>query len=479
MSSKEIFALRKQGRSADALELARSEHPENANDIWFLRAYAWALYDHIKSVVDRYEAKQLSPTALSSQISPYMREFARIGGPLRGDSAFSQIIRLSGKVSKDWGEFLGFAWWAGVEDFPEEDKKSFVNEHGKTLDSLQKRFTRAICREAAANAENDQISREWIDWALSVLEKALSEEPNDQWLNYYQSKIHLSRGESSEAIKRLAPVLNRQTRAAWPWAQLGEILEPTRPDDALICYAYATKLAREEQEVAKVRIHLAERLALAGRFGQAAQQVRLALRYREQHGFKVPQELQQLAASDWYQQAVAGDAFEPLPSVELEARALSQALNELNLSYTPGVIDHINEEKGLSYVATAASTGVGLLHRRFPEVADLPPGTIVEVARADPDGPAVRWRPTDLTSIPGLCQSLSGTLERQEGQSFAFARCGVADVFVAPQLAQAFDPGCAYEVVSLAIRRTNKQGKTGWRAVKILDIQPSLSTDYQ
>lgn len=469
MSSSEIFALRKQGHSTEALEMARAEHPNNADDIWFLRAYAWALYDHAKKLVDAYEAKQLSPTVLTGQLTPYMRELAKIASSLRGDSAFSQMLRLAGKASKDWQGFLGFSRWAGVNDFSEEDKASFVNNQGKTIDSLQKRFTRAICRETVNKAADPQSDQELIEWGLSILEQALREEPNDQWLNYYQSKLHLAHGEADLAIKRLVPVLRRQSRAAWPWALLGEILEATRPEDALSCYAYATQLAREEQEVAKVRIHLAQRLSLAGRFNEAAQQASLALKYREQHGYKVPQELAQLLASDWYQQAVANNILQPLPDVEAEARALSRDLDRQSLTYAAGVIDHINSEKALSYIATGANTGFGLLHRKFPQLAALQPGTLVEVGCAEPEGPPLDWRLSQAKALPGLCETLSGSLERHEGKDFAFIRTPRDEIFVPPALAKAFAPGQQYDVSCLAIRRTNKQGKTGWRAVKFIE----------
>jgi hypothetical protein len=469
VSSSDIFALRKQGRSAEALEMARAEYPENTADIWLLRAYAWALYDHAKKLIDSYEAKQLSPTALSGQLTPYMREFAKIASPLRGDSTFSQLLRLGGKAAKDWRDFLGFARWAGVSDFSEEDKTSFVNDQGKAIDSLQKRFTRAICREAVTRETDPQSDQELIAWGLGILEQALRDEPNDQWLNYYQSKVHLAHGEADLAIKRLAPVLRRQSRAAWPWALLGEILEAKQPEDALTCYAHATQLAREEQEVAKVRIHLAQRLALAGRLNEAAQQANLALQYREQHAFKVPQELQQLLASDWYQQAVANNRLQPMPKVESAARALLQELDRQTLSYTQGVIDHINAEKALSYVATGADTGLGLPHRKFPHIAELPPGTLVEIGRAEPEGPPLDWRLSEVKSLPGLCETHSGNMERQEGKDFAFIRTTREDVFVPPGLAKAFAQGQQYEVSCLAIRRTNKQGKTGWRAVKFIE----------
>lgn len=468
MSASEIFALRKQGRSAEALEMARAEYPQSAADIWFLRAYAWALYDQVKALVDRYEAKQLSPAVLSGQLSPCMREFARMAESLRGDSAFSQMLRLAGKASRDWSEFLGFARWAGIEDFPDEDKKSFVNDQDKTVDSLQKRFIRAICREVAIGAANVRINPEWIEWGKGTLTQALKDEPNDQWLNYYQSKLHLAQGEPEQAIKCLAPVLRRQSRAAWTWALLGEILEATQSEDALTCYAHATQLAREEQEVAKIRIHLAQRLALLGRFNEAAHQASLAFQYRERQSFKVPEELRQLVASDWYKQAVANHSLQPLPPVEATAHALLQQLTRPSLTYTRGVIDHVNSEKALSYAAINADTGFGLLHRKFPNVAELLPGTIVEIGHIESEGPPLDWRLSEVGELPGLCEKLNGTLERQEGKDFAFIHSVRDDIFVPPALAKAFVSGEAQEVTCLAIRRTNKQGRARWRVVRFI-----------
>lgn len=477
MSSKEIFALRKQGRSAEALEMAQAEYPKNKEDTWFLRAYAWSLYDHAKKLIDSYEAKQLPPTALNSQFTPYMLEFSKIAEGLRGDSTFSQMLRLAGKASKDWQDFLKFARWAGIDDFSDEDKTPFINDQGKTIDSLQKRFIRAVGREAATRSVDPQSDPSLIEWGLGMLKRALADAPNDQWLNYYQSKLHASLGEVDLAVRRLAPVLRRQPRAAWPWALLGEILESTRPEDALICYSHASQLAREEQEVAKVRIHLAQRLSLAGRFNEAAQQASLASKYREQHGYKVPPELAQLLASDWYQQAVANNSLQQMPKVEAAAQALLQELDRQSLTYITGVIDHINTDKALSYVATGADSGIGLSHRKFRQVADLPPGTLVDVGRAEPEGPPLDWRLSESKALTGLCETFVGSLERQDGKDFAFIRNPGNDIFVPPSLAKAFTAGQHYQVCCLAIRRTNKQGKTGWRAVHFIEQEGRPPSD--
>lgn len=142
------------------------------------------------------------------------------------------------------------------------------------------------------------------------------------------------------------------------------------------------------------------------------------------------------------------------------------------------MIDHINAEKALSYVATSIDAGFALLHRKHPQLAGLPPGTLVEVGRATPEGPPLDWRPSDAQSLPGLCETIPGTLERQADKDFAFIRTARDDVFVPPALATVFAQGQRYDVSCLAIRRTNKQGKTGWRAVSVIEqaCQPALDS---
>jgi tetratricopeptide (TPR) repeat protein len=465
VGAKEVFSLRKLGRPKDALELARAEIDRHSEDVWFLRAYAWALYDMVKKPVEDFEAGRLSPTSLTHRISPLLREFAQFGDPLRKDTAFSQMLRLAMKASRAWPDFLLFARWAGVDDFDPEGSKPFVTPEGKQIDSLQAQFTRAVARQTAALAETSHADRGQLAWGTDILENALTAAPNDQWLNYYRSRLHLALGEDEEAIRRLVPVLRRQQRAAWPWAQLGRILEERKPQDSTTCYAHAVQIAREEQEVANVRIRLAHLLALVGRFDEAADQVRRALSYREEHGFKAPQDLYQLTASDWFRRAVESQTFCPVPDASKAASALLRDLDRRELVYAKGVVDHINAEKALTYVATGVQTGVALSHRHFPAAAALAPGTVLEVGRAEAEGPAVDWRPAQRSAVTGLFEEIRGRIERKPGQAFAFVKTATRDVFVPPPLAVGLESGSTEDVSCWAIRRANKNGVIGWRAI--------------
>lgn len=57
---------------------------------------------------------------------------------------------------------------------------------------------------------------------------------------------------------------------------------------------------------------------------------------------------------------------------------------------------------------------------------------------------------------------------RQEDKDFAFVNASQERVFVPPNLAKVFPPGKLFQVSCLAIRRTNKEGKTGWRATSVV-----------
>lgn len=468
MDSRKIFELRRAGRSAEALEAARAGLSGREDDLWHLRAYAWALYDHVKPIVKDHEWKQISDSAMASRITPYMREFSQMASPLRGDVAFSQMLRLAGKVSRHWPNFLAFARWAGIDAFQADDWAPFVTDDGRRVDSLQRRFVRAVAREAASAAAGGRGYDDSVRWGLLILTQALADDPADQWLNYYQCKIDLSEDRLEDAVRRLAPILQRQSRAAWPWALLGEILERTRPEQAVVCFIHATELAREEQEVARVRIRLAELLAAQERFSEAAFQTRLAAGYRDENGFKTPVELSCLLQSDWYTREIAADRSSSPPRVAGAARKLLAELDQRPVAYSLAVVEHINDNRALTYVATGIESGYPMPHGRFPEIAGVEPGTIVEIGRTGPTEKPMDWRRAEARTIPGFCEDITGRIERHEGNSFAFLRNPHGDVFIPPNLAKALGHGDIEKRTVRAIVRKANNGKVGWKALRFL-----------
>ena len=468
MDFSEYMRFRRDGRSPEALELARAEFRAGNRDVWFLRAYAWCLYDAHKLLVEDLVSGTGQQDQLLEGVGALLREFAVMAEPLRRDMAFSKMLGLTLKVARVWPRFLGFAKWAGIDSFETADTQPTTAADGKRIDSVRTRFIRAICRETSVAIAKPDAPPEWIAWGESILEKALETDPRDPWLPYYRCKVHETRGEQEQAIARMVRVVRKQSRAAWSWAYLGQLLEGDRPGDALVCVGHATLVAREEQELAKVRLTLARLLAGAGRHAEAAEQVRRALRYREEAGIRrLPPDLEALKGADWYTQAEARQTFQPLPDQEAAARAILASLERSALVFMPGVVDHLNMQKALTFVATGPDGGVPLHHDRFPEAARLEPGTVIDLGCLERGEAAVEWRPSEATTVPGLLETFRGTLEKEHDREFAFIRTGKADIYVPKHLAGAFAPKERHEVICTAIRSKKRDGKVGWRATRV------------
>lgn len=465
MISREIFSLRKSEQSTQALALARDNYSKNSDDIWFIRAYGWALYDHIKQAVEKFENKNISIGGLNTQLKNLMSEFANIAQPLRGDLIFSHVLRLAGKVSTSWDDFLSFARWAGLQDFTEEDKRPFITEDGKKIDSLEKRFARAICKQTAIYAAHPNAKQDLLEWGKQMLEGELLKNPDDQWLNYYHCKIYLANNQYSEALNTLGPILRRQSRAAWVWDMLAEILEKDRQQDAITCLVYATQLARKEQEVGRVRIKLASLLALNQQFAEAAYHAKLALEYRDKNGYRVPEELAQLLTSDWYKEIKQNNGMIESSRAEKSAKKILFELELSNLNYTLGVVENTNQQKKLTYVATGVDSGVPIFHNQHSAAAKLQEGTIVELGIVE-NTRVIDYRISSNNKIEGFCEEFQGEYDHKETNSFAFINSGNIAIFVPPHLASIFETQHT-KVKCLAIKKQNKQGKVGWRALKL------------
>ena len=469
MSSKEIFALRKQGSLAQALAKARDEYPNNCNDIWFARAYAWCLFDHAKKIVINYENGTLSAFQLSNQLSPYMQEFSKIGYVLKGDMCFSQMLNLANKASKDWNDFLFFANWAGLDCFSSDDKQPYITENGDRIDSLQSRYLRAIVRKISTS---QNIGHELLTFGKEALKLALNINPNDQWLYYYQSKMDLNNGNIDLAIKSLMPVIHRQPRTYWVWGLLASILDVNQPKDALICYIYASQLARDEQELAKIRITLAEKLAQNHRFSEASFQVKKALEYRQSHNFRIPDELQVLQNTQWYQQSLQDNTIKKCDDVKELAQEILMNLDSDNIITQKGIVDHHNINKKLAYITTDVDGGFAMFYDKFPDIAKLPIGTIIEVnySKFNTKKP-LSYKISNYQEIKGFCQLFAGELTKITDKNFAFIKSGNDSIFVPPNFAESYQADTIYKVQCKAIKSKNKQGKIGWRSVEISNLE--------
>jgi hypothetical protein len=352
----------------------------------------------------------------------------------------------------------------------------FNLDNGKTVASLELRLVYAIGRTICSGAGPRDPNL--VAWGADLLDAALDRHPNDQWLHYYKSKRLIDLGQTAEARQHLLPVLRRQREASWAWALFGRTWETEDPSKAILCDFRAVQVARKDMEVLGTRVRLASLLAKAERYAEAALQVRAALVCREQNGYRIPQDLGALAASDWYQRYGDLPNLSREPDVAQAAEALLFDAKAADLDYRLGVIDNQNPEKALAHVVFGRDDGAILLYRKMKGVSQLDVGTSVEVGFVKGESRPVTYRLAENETIPGLCERFKGELSQRPGQAFAFVIAdGGQRIFVHTSLANGFEGFVGQGVTCRAVVGKDRQGKPGWRAVSIEQLAVALDEE--
>ncbi len=461
----EISQLRKSGNIAEALEKARQCYDAAPKDTYIQRAYGWVLFSILKIELEDFEQQRTSHGSFVDRFSQFVAEYQVFGANERPDMLYSQILGQAIKASRHWSGFLRFARWWDPQFLTAEDREPFTMPNGKQAPSLEMRFFYAIGRELSKVSEDG--NGELRQWAEVQIATALDKHPDDQWLNYYQSKWFLDKGEVEKARKCLVPVVRRQRKAAWAWTLLGHSFEARDPDRSIICYFHSVQLAVKAMEVANTRVSLAGLLAEKQRFDEAAVQLHRALIYRTENGFKVSQGLQQLAGSSWFKERSDIRSLPAEPDVTSSAYRILDEEDVRPVVVRLGVVDHQNGQKALAHVAFNQDNGTSLYYDKFPGAVALPVGQILEIHYVEGDSRPRSFEPSSANSIDGFCRHMAGSIARREGQTYAFLATPQGErVFIPPPLLEQLPPELPEqraECVACLVK--DRQGKPGWRVL--------------
>lgn len=460
----DIGNLRKAGDLENALARSRECFAQTPDDLYVQQAYGWVIHALLKRYIADVESNRCSFPQIARQFSDRVAEYRQFGENHRPGLLHSQILGQVLKVSRKWFEFLEFARWWGPQFLTDEDKKPYVAPDGKTVPSLALRFYYAIGREAV-----DQAQRQNSDtsaWGEEQLVKALTEYPDDLWLNYYWSKLLLDRGDVAQARSHLMPVVHRNRNTAWVWSLLGQTFEAESPDKAITCYYYAIQVAGRPQDVVNIRASLARLLVSQERYLDATLQVLRAVECRQISGYKVSNDLRQLIDSDWYQRYSSRTDLPAEPDATKAAKQIIDEMEANQIRYRLGVVDGQNPAKFLVHVAFGPDDGAVLYYKDFDGIANLPVGTMIEVGFIQGDKRARRWQASTTKQIDGFCLTMTGRVSQVPGQSYGFLTTGKGErVFVPPLLMDSTLINVSTTLGCIAVMSQDKRGKPGWRVI--------------
>jgi hypothetical protein len=465
VTAQTINALRKEGHSEEALELAREEYRSNPDDFYLQNAYGWAIHECLKKLAGEQQAQRIGPADAIIQLQGMLREYARLKAIRRPDLLHSMMLQKALKIGRDWPAMVRFLRWWDFGSFRDEDKLPFASSSGRAIPSLEMQAIYAVARSLAdGRLDQDEQTREW---AIKQVELGRQRHPADRWLPYYWCKWCLHTGQRDAARMFAAQVVVANRSNAWAWHLLA--LTCAEPADAILCDYRAILAANEPLELARVRIELAELLARESRFAEAAEQISRAFEERERLGFRSPLVLEQLAGSEWYREVRADSG----PA----AAEIEEGADDVLWAHPPpgatvariGVLDHHNDQKGLSYVAFSANEGKVVPHWRFKAVRDWPLGVAVELLLSEDDSQVVRVRQTDAPVPDGMVQIVEGRYSTCNGQSYGFVHDARNERILVPsEICRGITIADGALVRCTAIRSLDKRrGVEGWKAATL------------
>ena len=311
MTWADVQALRKSGRFQEAIEIGLQDLANDPDDFKLRTQIDWAFYGLVKTLVStvgaKLKASQPVPVQTISQIHQELRRFAK-QPKRRPDNALSNIIRDVCKIAPHFQTFPGFIRWVGSDGLGTEDWQYSQREENR-YPPIALGVARALAKWVRsfhdATPEDIDLTLDWIDRIRPV-----AEGDDALWLDW--DKVFLLRRihRHAEAASILGSVIKAKRSEFWVWAEAARLYAEDQPDLAVACACRALECGSDPKFTVNVHRELAQMLAERGDFSQASREVVTSINIRQEQGWGLDKELQDLISSKWYDPSVT-DAVNP------------------------------------------------------------------------------------------------------------------------------------------------------------------------
>lgn len=303
----DIQALRKSGRFQEAVDLGLQQLADDPDDFKLRTQVDWAFYglvkNHVSSIISKPKGGQPAPTAVVNEIHQALRRYAR-QPKRRPDNALSNILRELSKIAQHCPFFPRFVRWVGLDGLGVEDWQ-YKQLDGKRCRPIAMEIARGLAKWIKAFPK---AAEEDIDLALAWNNRVrpVAEGDDALWMDW--DRVHLLRRvhRHVEAAEVLGPVIKAKKNESWVWAEAARLYLEEQPDLALACACRALECGSEPKFTVNVHRELAKMLADRDEFAQASSELALAISLRQEQGWGIDAELQDLINSSWYDPSAQG-----------------------------------------------------------------------------------------------------------------------------------------------------------------------------
>jgi len=495
MPAKEIKELRQAGKLEEAYAMAKAELEADLSNIWGKRNLSWVLYaqlDELASNLDAFiekinEVKELdlpaSEEMFFENISIVISKAARVItheatldinkihrlfdsikelSLKRNSKWFSVLFNAMHKGMKESNRYIEFADWWDFKNFRPEDFQKEKMPNGKEVMAIAEQAYIAYAKHLLPKqTQHGEIifNKDKAEAFLPVLSQIVEDYPQFQYPAYFNAKLLLALGDKDNMLESLLPFAKKKRNDFWVWEILAEAFS-SDPEKVFACYCKALSCKSPDEMLVSLRQKMARLLIARKLYNEARTEIDLLVHARTEHGFKIPAEVTNWQAMDWYKTAVQSKSNFGFYKAYLP---IAEALLFSDVPEESVIVEFVNADKKiLNFIASETKFGF-LKYDRF--FSDVKVGDTLKVRFQGGSNEGMHQLYTaikvnDDTFKKQFMKEFQGVVRIPAGKPFGF----MDDVFIHPSLVTKHKLTDGMQFTGKAIKSYNQEKKQwGWK----------------
>jgi hypothetical protein len=490
MPAKEIKELRQAGRLEEAYAMAIVELEADLSNIWGKRNLSWVLYAQLEEQAANLDAfiskinevKELglpvteemffenisiviskAARGISQDVTPDINKIHRLFDSInelpikRNSKWFSVLFKAMHKSMKVSDRYIEFADWWDFENFRPEDFQKEKMPNGKELMSVAEQAYIAYAKHLLPKqTQHGEImfNKEKAEAFMPELSRIVDSYPHFQYPAYFNAKLLLALGDKENMLGSLLPFAKKKRNDFWVWEILAEAFS-SDPEKVFACYCKALSCKSPNEMLVNLRQKMARILISKKLFNEARTEIDLLVYARTENGFKIPSEVTNWQAMEWYNAAINSNSNYGFYKTYLP---IAEALLFNDVQEESVIVEFVNSDKKiLNFIASESKFGF-FKYERFLSNVKIGDTLKVRFQGGSNEGMHQLYtaiKVNDDAFKKQFIKELSGFVKIPTDKTFGF----IDDVFINPALVSKYKLTDGMQFEGIAIKSFNREKK--------------------
>lgn len=492
MSYNEVKILRKEGRLDESLKLALEDLEKDSSNIWNKRSISWVYYGLLKKEQEQnnrtnflLQLKNIKDLSLPQtetmvfdscawSIGKYLFNNKELDSVFlntvfdiiksfsftKKTDSYSYLLKSFRAHSINWGQFIDFTKWWGLDNFQDKDFENYILDNGKAIPSLAEGIYVSISKQLLG-MQNTKLIKEFIPTIATIA----TNYSNMQYPPYYYAKLLIAIGDKKHFMDAFLPFAKKKQRDFWVWNLISENFDKDS-EEYFSCICKSLTCGAPDKFTGEVRDKLANVLISKNKYAEAKHEMLRIIVARKKEGWRLKDKHLKWQNFDWWENTDASKNNSKLYEANI---GVAESLLFANLQEEIVVIERVNKEKSvINFVVSKEKSGFASYRKlkakpkegdvyavRFMEKTDEKSNFYVILA----------IRECNKLPDSSIYKEVQGNIVIKQTNSFGFLN----NVFVPPHIISEEKLKNNDIVKTIAINKYNQKRKSwGWNVIKII-----------